>query len=229
MDPDNSVAASELAENDDFSQHSEDENEAAVDEAGAEALPDLKNFEDASQISQHSTSPTSNSGGHFALPMGASACSMARSGNSVPQFPTNVPVRSHQSSPVLYDNAVSAVGASASVMSQDSGSKPISGKSFFHSAQSLPNSVAQSPARAASVDEASAELANLLEIEGSNSGSTSSNNRRVYQHALSVRVPSNNSNNPQQGMSNNGAVPRRNHRRTGQNNNSSNSGNVQEE
>ena len=74
---------------------------------GAAALPDLKSYEDMSQISQHS-SPTSNSGGHFAMPMGASACSMARSSsNNIQQYPTGS-MSSHRSSPVLYDNAVLA-------------------------------------------------------------------------------------------------------------------------
>ena len=60
---------------------------------GAAALPDLKSYEDMSQISQHS-SPTSNSGGHFAMPMGASACSMARSSsNNLQQYPTTTAVR----------------------------------------------------------------------------------------------------------------------------------------
>ena len=40
------------------------------------------------------------------------------------------------------------------------------------------------------------------------SNSNAASSRRVYQHALSVRVPPPNDNNQQQGM--NGAVPRRN-------------------
>ena len=50
----------------------------------------------------------------------------------------------------------------------------------------------------------------------SNLNSTSSSNRRVYQHALSVRVPSNN----QQGI--NGAVPRRNVKKEKSQNNNNN-------
>ena len=61
-----------------------------TDYQGAAALPDLKNYEDMSQLSEHS-SPTSNSGGHFAMPMGVSACSMARSSsNNIQQYPTTV-------------------------------------------------------------------------------------------------------------------------------------------
>ena len=80
----------------------------------------------------------------------------------------------------------------------------------------------QSPAR--SVDEAASALAQLLDIDqessppqassapmqnpNQRSGSTGStgSSRRVYQHALSVRVPPNN---PQQQQQNSGAIPRR--------------------
>ena len=87
----------------------------------------------------------------------------------------------------------------------------------------------QSPARlrAASVDDASTELANLLQMDDSHGGTngagqrnsltsaaSTGSSRRVYQHALSVRVPPNN----QQGL--NGAVPRRNFKKQQQNNNS---------
>jgi len=215
-----------------------------TDYQGAAALPDLKNYEDMSQLSEHS-SPTSNSGGHFAMPMGVSACSMARSSsNNIQQYPTTTldSVSSHRSSPVLYDQAVvaaqaAAASTTASASTPGQGTRDMNFKTttnnsqkaqFYNSVQSLPGSVGQSPARirAASVDDASSELAHLLQMDdtqggaangaghrnsmptpsNSNAASTSSN-RRVYQHALSVRVPPPN-NNQQQGM--NGAVPRRN-------------------
>ena len=69
------------------------------------------------------------------------------------------------------------------------------------------------PARAVSVDEASLALANLLEID-EGGASRNSNSRRVYQHALSVRVPPN----QQQGNSG-GAVPRRHTAKSKGNNN----------
>jgi len=213
---------------------------------GAAALPDLKSYEDMSQISQHS-SPTSNSGGHFAMPMGASACSMARSSsNNLQQYPTTTAtttgsVSSHRSSPVIYDNAVVAAQAATSTSGPRESNLKSSKTSqqqthLYNSAHSLPGSVGQSPARlrAASVDDASSDLSHLLQIDDSQGGSngaghrnnslvsntTSSSNRRVYQHALSVRVPSNNNN--QQGI--NGAVPRRNVKKS-----QNNSNNPQEE
>jgi len=205
---------------------------------GAAALPDLKSYEDMSQISQHS-SPTSNSGGHFAMPMGASACSMARSSsNNLQQYPTTTAttgsVSSHRSSPVMYDNAVVAAQPATSTSGpRESNLKSLKNgqqqTQFYNSAHSLPGSVGQSPARlrAASVDDASSDLSHLLQIDdgqGGNNGaghrnglastSNSASSRRVYQHALSVRVPSNN----QQGM--NGAVPRRSVKKSQNNNNS---------
>ena len=171
----------------------EDKNPPDFDNAQgqAQALPDL---DQGSQVSQHS-SPTSNSGGHFAMPMGASACSMAK--NNLQQYPTSV--QSYRSSPVLYDSA-----------NQGSNPRPLN-----TAAQSLPGSVGQSPARSVSVDEAaSAALAHLLEIDEENRNPSLSS-RRVYQHALSVRVPPAGSN-PNQS---NGAIPRsgRNSRKTPQN------------
>merc|ERR1739844_477693 len=177
---------------------------------GAAALPDLKSYEDMSQISQHS-SPTSNSGGHFAMPMGASACSMARSsGNNLQQYPTTTAttgsVSSHRSSPVLYDSAATTAQAGTSTLGpRDSGNSTLKSSKngqqqtqFYNSAHSLPGSVGQSPARlrAASVDDTSSDLSHLLQIgdsQGGNSGaeqrnglasastSASSSNRRVYQ------------------------------------------------
>jgi hypothetical protein len=194
-------------------------------EAAAAALPnfneaaDLKNYEEMSQVSQHS-SPTSNSGGHFALPMGASACSMAKSGQNLQQYPATVTsATSNRSSPVLYE-------ATASGAASNSRQSFIQ---FYNSAQSLPASLGQSPSRTASVDEAaSAALAHLLDIDDSASSAggqtgSRSNSRKVYQHAFSVRVPPNssseNNNNPASNSSTNsssknGAIPRnRNNKR----------------
>ena len=104
-------------------------------------------------------------------------------------------------------------------MQQNPGSGSASG-----SGSGQRNFETQSPAR--SVDEAASALAQLLDIDqessppqassapspmqnpNQRSGSTGStgSSRRVYQHALSVRVPPNN---PQQQQQNSGAIPRR--------------------
>ena len=142
------------------------------------------------------------------MPMGASACSMAKSSNNLQQYPSSS-MSSHRSSPILYDNA--AAGSSGTSEAAIRG--PLTSNNiekhqaqYCNTARSLPGSVGQSPARTVSADEASAALANLLEIDDTPANRNAS--RRVYQHALSVRVPPNEANQQQQqGM--NGAVPRR--------------------
>lgn len=155
----------------------EEENDEEMMMAAA-ALPTTNNYENASQNSQNSQQSSPISVGHFAL--GASACSMAK--NNVQQFPSGT---DRSNSPILNQN-------------------PVAGPS---------RSYEQSPAP--SVDEASSALAHLLEIDESNpqagppqarsnssAGASAGGSRRVYQHALSVRVPPNNQNNS-------GAIPRR--------------------
>ena len=148
----------------------------------AAALPVTNNYENASQQSQNSQQSSPISVGHFAL--GASACSMAK---NTQQFPSNSDRRS---------------------------SSPISQNPSQRNLESVSSS--ESPAR--SVDEAASALAHLLEGDQDNnppvapqnanqrsgsSGSTSAgSSRRVYQHALSVRVPPNN-------QQSSGAIPRR--------------------
>ena len=183
------------------------------------------------------------------MPMGASACSMARASSSgglrESLRQSSLQINSPSSSPVLFEAtnpAVSSLGgqqqgisrsiATASTSAGVTNNFPAPAR-HGGSAPSLPGSVVQSvnnsPARAASVDEAaSLALANLLEIDEtqSNSGgqsanitttttsatttaSASANNAataRRYQHALSVRVPPN-----QHGTTAppSGAIPRR--------------------
>ena len=128
------------------------------------------------------------------MPMGASACSMARASSNGGLRQSSIQMNSPSSSPVLFEAAAAA--ASAAVPSSSRSAYPRHGGS----APSLPGSVVQSvsnsPARAVSVDEAaSLALANLLEIDetqsngGQNMASASATRR--YQHALSVRVPPN--------------------------------------
>ena len=128
------------------------------------------------------------------MPMGASACSMARASSNGGLRQSSIQMNSPSSSPVLFEAA--AASASAAVPSSSRSAYPRHGGS----APSLPGSVVQSvsnsPARAVSVDEAaSLALANLLEIDetqsngGQNMASASATRR--YQHALSVRVPPN--------------------------------------
>ena len=129
------------------------------------------------------------------MPMGASACSMARASSNGGLRQSSIQMNSPSSSPVLFE-AAAAAAASAAVPSSSRSAYPRHGGS----APSLPGSVVQSvsnsPARAVSVDEAaSLALANLLEIDetqsngGQNMASASATRR--YQHALSVRVPPN--------------------------------------
>ena len=170
----------------------EDENEKNDEEMmmAAAALPVTNNYENASQQSQNSQQSSPISVGHFAL--GASACSMAKNHN-VQQFPSIDNINRSTSPPPAGQNP----GSSRS------------GQRHFET---------QSPAR--SVDEAASALAHLLDIDQEasppqaplqnpqRSGSTGStgSSRRVYQHALSVRVPPNNQ---QQQQQNSGAIPRR--------------------
>jgi len=161
-----------------FEEVEEEENDEEMMMAAA-ALPTTNNYENASQNSQNSQQSSPISVGHFAL--GASACSMAK--NNVQQFPSGA---ERSSSPVLNP-------------------APGTSRSFDRSGQSPPPSV----------DEASSALAHLLDIDensaappqarpnaGASSGGSAGGSRRVYQHALSVRVPPNNQNNS-------GAIPRR--------------------
>ena len=182
------------------------------------------------------------------MPMGASACSMARASSSgglrESLRQSSLQINSPSSSPVLFEAtnpAVSSLGgqqqgisrsiATASTSAGVTNNSPAPAR-HGGSAPSLPGSVVQSvnnsPARAASVDEAaSLALANLLEIDEtqSNSGGTQSatttsaattasattaNNAataRRYQHALSVRVPPNQHGTATAAPS--GAIPRR--------------------
>jgi len=242
----------------------------AEEEAGVEAAPGntdqqgLQGYEEAmvgmndakddafSHVSIHS-SPSSNAGsvsaGQSGMPMGASACSMARASSSgglrESLRQSSLQINSPSSSPVLFEAtnpAASSLGgqqqgisrsiATASTSAGVTNNFPAPAR-HGGSAPSLPGSVVQSvnnsPARAASVDEAaSLALANLLEIDEtqSNSGGQSANNTttttsatttasasannaataRRYQHALSVRVPPN-----QHGTTAppSGAIPRR--------------------
>ena len=187
--------------------------------------------------------------GQSGMPMGASACSMARASSSgglrESLRQSSLQINSPSSSPVLFEAtnpAASSLGgqqqgisrsiATASTSAGVTNNFPAPAR-HGGSAPSLPGSVVQSvnnsPARAASVDEAaSLALANLLEIDEtqSNSGGQSANNTttttsatttasatannaataRRYQHALSVRVPPN-----QHGTTAppSGAIPRR--------------------
>ena len=155
-----------------------------------------------SHVSIHS-SPSSNAGsvsaGQSGIPMGASACSMARASSGLRQSSMQMSSRdSPSSSPVLFEAA--PVGGGSSVSRSSNYPRHHGG-----SAPSLPvaQSVTNSPVRAVSVDEAaSLALANLLEIDETQSnggqGGTSStlsaaaaSATRRYQHALSVRVPPN--------------------------------------
>ena len=157
-----------------------------------------------SHVSIHS-SPSSNAGsvsaGQSGIPMGASACSMARASSGLRQSSMQMSSRdSPSSSPVLFEAAPVGGGGpsgsrSANYPRHHGGSAP-----SLTAAQSVTNS----PVRAVSVDEAaSLALANLLEIDetqsnGGQGGGTASTSSaaaasatRRYQHALSVRVPPN--------------------------------------
>ena len=169
------------------------------------------------------------------MPMGASACSMARASSSgglrESLRQSSLQINSPSSSPVLFEATNPSGpgpgpgGISRSTTAATASSAGTNYPPARHggSAPSLPGSVVQSvnnsPARAVSVDEAaSLALANLLEIDEtqSNSGgqsatsatTASANNAataRRYQHALSVRVPPN-----QHGTAApSGAIPRR--------------------
>merc|ERR1711994_456107 len=192
--------------------------------------------------------PSSNAGsvsaGQSGMPMGASACSMARASSSgglrESLRQSSLQINSPSSSPVLFEATNPSAGPGPGGISRSTTAATASSAGANYpparhggSAPSLPGSVVQSvnnsPARAASVDEAaSLALANLLEIDEtqSNNGGPSANNTttttsatttasasannaataRRYQHALSVRVPPN-----QHGTTAppSGAIPRR--------------------
>merc|ERR1711994_363785 len=168
--------------------------------------------------------PSSNAGsvsaGQSGMPMGASACSMARASSSgglrESLRQSSLQINSPSSSPVLFEATNPSAGPGPGGISRSTTAATASSAGANYpparhggSAPSLPGSVVQSvnnsPARAVSVDEAaSLALANLLEIDEtqSNSGgqsatsatTASANNAataRRYQHALSVRVPPN--------------------------------------
>jgi hypothetical protein len=182
------------------------------DEAGMK-----NNFEDAySHVSQHS-SPTSFAGsvsgvGPQGMPMGASACSMARANttaegsNNPNQFPS---VSSQSSSPVPFEVAIAKEVAER----QRNNPQRLGG-----SAQSLTGAagIAQGLGNLpAQVEEASMSLANLLEIEEqvSQNSTTSAASRRVQEQAPLNGQGQQQPQQPQQPLQglnpSGGAIPRR--------------------
>lgn len=178
-------------------------------------MPNNNNDEDeSSHLSQHSSPASCNgsvsgqqgaSGGANGggLPIGASACSMARQQQlhntvQLPQQPQQMP----PTSPQGYDFPPSPFRSRGQIQQRGS-------------VHSLPGAVAMasSGTKEAAEDASSSMTAVEFNRQGSGSGSSS----RVYQHASSVRVPS-----APQGLSPaGGAIPRRNSRMRSQQNSGS--------